>query len=107
VREGAGASAGEAVAVELERDEAPRRVEIPYDPADALKAAPDAGKKFKGLSYTHQKEYASWIHRGKARRHEAEPSREDDLAAPGRREASLSSTAVEAWAQRSFLEERR
>jgi hypothetical protein len=61
VREGAGASAGETVNVELERDEAPRKVEIPYDLADALKAAPDAGKKFKGLSYTHQKEYVSWI----------------------------------------------
>ena len=61
VREGAGASAGETVTVELERDEAPRTVEIPGDLADALKAAPDAGKKFKGLSYTHQKEYVSWI----------------------------------------------
>ena len=61
VREGARASAGETVTVELERDEAPRTVELPGDLADALKASPDAGKKFKGLSYTHQKEYVSWI----------------------------------------------
>jgi hypothetical protein len=61
VRTGARASAGETVVVELERDEAPRKVEIPEDLAEALKASPDAGKRFKGLSYTHQKEYVSWI----------------------------------------------
>lgn len=65
VREGAGASAGETVAVELERDEAPRKVEIPDDLAEALKAAPDARKRFEGLSYTHQKEYVSWISEAK------------------------------------------
>jgi bacteriocin resistance YdeI/OmpD-like protein/uncharacterized protein DUF1905 len=61
VREGAGASAGETVTVELERDEDPRKVDIPADLAEALKVAPSADKTFKGLSYTHQKEYASWI----------------------------------------------
>jgi Bacteriocin-protection, YdeI or OmpD-Associated/Domain of unknown function (DUF1905) len=61
VRQGAGASAGETVTVELERDEARRMVDIPADLAKALKAAPSAGKSFKGLSYTHQKEYVAWI----------------------------------------------
>jgi hypothetical protein len=61
VREGAGASAGEAVAVELERDEAPRKVEIPDDLAEALKASPGARQAFTRLAYTHQKEYVSWI----------------------------------------------
>jgi hypothetical protein len=61
VREGAGATAGETVTVELERDEAPREVEVPKDLAAALKRAPAARKRFDGLSYTHQKEYVSWI----------------------------------------------
>ncbi len=60
VREG-GASAGETVTVELERDEAPRKVEIPGDLAEALKASPDARQTFTSLAYTHQKEYVSWI----------------------------------------------
>ena len=61
VREGAGASAGETVTVELERDEAPRKVEIPGDLAEALKASPDARQTFTRLAYTHQKEYVAWI----------------------------------------------
>jgi hypothetical protein len=61
LREGAGASAGDTVAVELERDDAPRKVQVPSDLAAALKQAPDARKRFNELSYTHQREYVSWI----------------------------------------------
>jgi Bacteriocin-protection, YdeI or OmpD-Associated/Domain of unknown function (DUF1905) len=61
VREGAGAAAGETVTVELERDDDPRKVDVPDDLAAALKRAPDAKEKFDRLSYTHQKEYVSWI----------------------------------------------
>ena len=60
-RSGAGVSAGDVVEVEVERDDAPRVVEVPDDLATAL-ADDDAGREaFEGLSYSHQREYVEWI----------------------------------------------
>jgi Bacteriocin-protection, YdeI or OmpD-Associated/Domain of unknown function (DUF1905) len=61
VRAGAGVDAGDTVTVELERDEAPREVEVPEVLAEALAHDPDASEAFDSLSYTHRKEYAVWI----------------------------------------------
>ncbi len=60
-REAAAVEAGEVVDVVVELDLDPREVEVPQDLAQALAAAPEAGKHFDGLSYTHQREYVEWI----------------------------------------------
>jgi uncharacterized protein YdeI (YjbR/CyaY-like superfamily) len=61
LREAAGISLGDAVAVQLARDDAPREVDVPSELAAALAAAPDAQRLFDGLAFTHRKEYAGWV----------------------------------------------
>jgi hypothetical protein len=61
LRDAAAVAAGDAVVVELEADDQPRRVDPPPDLAGALAADPDAGAAFDGLSFTHQREYAEWV----------------------------------------------
>jgi hypothetical protein len=61
VREEAGVAAGQRVAVELQRDDEPRVVEVPPDLERALSADREARVTFDGLSYTHRKEYVRWI----------------------------------------------
>ncbi|HEX3805553.1 MAG TPA: YdeI/OmpD-associated family protein [Gaiellaceae bacterium] len=63
IREAAGVDLGERVTVELERDEAPREVDVPADLAAALDA--DARTFFESLSFTHRKEYVQWIESAK------------------------------------------
>ena len=58
VREGAGVKAGDTVKVTLERDDAPRLVEIPSALKKAMAGNKAAQSKWKTLSYTHQKEMA-------------------------------------------------
>lgn len=61
IRTAAGIAAGDTVDVVLDRDDAPREVEVP----DALQAALDddatARSAFDALSFTHRREYARWI----------------------------------------------
>jgi hypothetical protein len=62
IRDAAGGIAdGDEVEVEIERDDAPREVEIPEALASALAADPEARQVFDGLAFTHRKEYAQWI----------------------------------------------
>jgi Bacteriocin-protection, YdeI or OmpD-Associated/Domain of unknown function (DUF1905) len=61
LREAAGVAAGDAVVVELEADDQPRTVEPPPDLAAALAADTEAKAAFDGLSFTHQREYATWV----------------------------------------------
>jgi hypothetical protein len=61
VREKIGKSAGDEVHVTLRLDDAPRVVDVPPDLRAALAARPAAAAFFDGLSYTHQREYVSWI----------------------------------------------
>jgi Bacteriocin-protection, YdeI or OmpD-Associated/Domain of unknown function (DUF1905) len=62
IRDAAGGIAdGDEVEVEVERDDAPREVEIPEALASALAADPEAREVFDGLAFTHRKEYAQWI----------------------------------------------
>jgi hypothetical protein len=65
VREEAGIAAGDAVAVELERDDEPREVEVPPDLAAALEADEAASAAFERLSYTHRKQYVDWVDEAK------------------------------------------
>jgi bifunctional DNA-binding transcriptional regulator/antitoxin component of YhaV-PrlF toxin-antitoxin module len=61
IREAAGIEEGSTVEVEIERDDAPREVEVPAPLASALDADPQAKAAFEALPYTHRKEYATWI----------------------------------------------
>ena len=64
VREAAGIHDGDTLTLELERDDAPREVEVP---ADFAKALEDGGVRedFDALSFTHRKEYVRWIEEAK------------------------------------------
>ena len=64
-RASAGVAAGDEVEVGLELDSAPRQVSVPDDLAAAIEAAPEAGRAFAGLSFSHQREYVTWIQEAK------------------------------------------
>lgn len=65
VREGAGVTAGDTVAVVLELDHAPREVVVPPALEEALVRDAAAKAAFDRLSFTHRKEYARWIEEAK------------------------------------------
>lgn len=52
---------GDKVHVIIEEDTEERTVEIPYDLAGALNEDPKLLEYFNNLSFTHRKEYVSWI----------------------------------------------
>ena len=61
IREAAGIEVGDAVDVSLERDDAPREVDLPPALAEALAADPAAQAAFDKLAFTHRREYAEWV----------------------------------------------
>jgi bifunctional DNA-binding transcriptional regulator/antitoxin component of YhaV-PrlF toxin-antitoxin module len=61
IRAAAGAEAGDVLDIELDRDDGPRQVEVPAELAAALAAAPAAGTAYEALSFSHRREYASWV----------------------------------------------
>ena len=61
IRKAIGKEAGEKVRVRLERDTAPRLVEVPRDFQRALNKHKPARTAFDRLSYSHRKEYVVWI----------------------------------------------
>jgi bacteriocin resistance YdeI/OmpD-like protein/uncharacterized protein DUF1905 len=58
-------SDGDPVEVEIERDDAPREVEVPPELAAALASDEVAAGVYESLSFTHRREYAEWIAGGK------------------------------------------
>jgi hypothetical protein len=52
---------GDQVEVVLDRDEAPREVEIPQELLAAFERDTAAKAAFDGMAFTHRKEYARWI----------------------------------------------
>lgn len=60
-RASVGVEAGDEVEVDLELDTQPRMIEVPPDLSAALDAAADARRHFDGLSYSHQRQYVTWI----------------------------------------------
>jgi hypothetical protein len=52
-----GVETGDAVTIEIARDDAPRTVDVPADLADALDADPAVRAAFDAMSYTHRKEW--------------------------------------------------
>jgi hypothetical protein len=63
IRDAAGISAGDELAIELERDKEPRTVDLPADLAAAL--GPDERAFFDSLAFTHRREYVEWIDEAK------------------------------------------
>jgi hypothetical protein len=61
IRDAAGIEVGDELDVVLERDDAPREVEVPPALAKALEGDDAAREAYDGLSFTHRKEYARWI----------------------------------------------
>jgi hypothetical protein len=61
LREGAGASKGGLVSVEIDIDNAPRKVVVPPELKAALRGSAPAKEFFEQLSYSCQREYADWI----------------------------------------------
>ena len=61
LRQRAGLPVGDAVTVELQPDDEPRRAAVPADLRAALDAEAGAAAGFEALSYTHQREYVEWV----------------------------------------------
>lgn len=61
LRDQAGVTAGDAAAFTLERDDAPRSVDLPAELSQALESNAAAQAIFARLSFSHQKEYADHI----------------------------------------------
>ncbi|WP_378144930.1 YdeI/OmpD-associated family protein [Cnuibacter sp. UC19_7] len=61
-----GIAAGDAITVSLEKDDAPRSIEVPDDLAAALAANPAAAAAFAALSYSKQRAFVDPIAQAKA-----------------------------------------
>jgi len=59
IRKQAGVVQGDEVEIELERDDAPREVEIPPELEAVLTG--DVRAAFDALSFTHRREYSEWV----------------------------------------------
>ena len=65
IREQIGKTFGDEVAITVEPDTEPRVIEIPAELKKAFKTEKEAKAFFDKLSYTHQKEYITWIDEAK------------------------------------------
>ena len=61
IREQIGKTFGDEVTITVESDTEPRLIEIPKDLLKELKRDKEAKAFFDKLSYTHQKEYVTWV----------------------------------------------
>lgn len=73
LRSATGKDVGDRVAVTLRRDHDERTVETPPELAAALDGDAEAGRRFEALSYTHRKEFATWV--GEAKRQDTRDRR--------------------------------
>ncbi len=65
IREQIGKTFGDEIEVTIEPDAEPRLVEIPQDLMKEFKKDKQANDFFDKLSYTHRKEYVTWINEAK------------------------------------------
>jgi hypothetical protein len=75
-RQGAGATFGDQVTIELERDDAPRQLDVPPELSAALAGDDLALAVFERLSFSHRREYATWV--AEAKRPETRARRVDE-----------------------------
>ena len=61
IRVQTGKTFGDEVHLTVEADTSPRVVELPEGPKRAFQSEKEAKAFFEKLSYTHQKEYVTWI----------------------------------------------
>ena len=73
IREQIGKTFGDEIQVSVESDAEPRMVEVPKDLSKELKKDKEAKAAFDKLSYTHRKEYVTWI--GDAKKEETRQRR--------------------------------
>lgn len=79
IREAANVTTGDTVTVAIHADPAARTVEIPAELAAALEKDRAAREAFERFSYSHRKEYASWV--GEAKRSETRVARAEKAVA--------------------------
>jgi Bacteriocin-protection, YdeI or OmpD-Associated/Domain of unknown function (DUF1905) len=65
IREQIGKTFGDEVKITVELDTEPRMIEVPADLIQVFEADPAAKTYFDKLSYTHQREYVTWIESAK------------------------------------------
>jgi hypothetical protein len=65
IREQIGKTFGDQIEITVEPDTEPRQIEIPKDLMKEFKKDKDAKAFFDKLSYTHRKEYVTWINEAK------------------------------------------
>jgi hypothetical protein len=65
IREQIGKTFGDEITITVEPDTEPRVLEVPDDLTKALESDKEARAFFDKLSYTHQKEYVTWINGAK------------------------------------------
>src|SRR5215216_3863816 len=65
IREQVGKTFGDEVKITMERDTEPRVIEIPAELKKLFRAEKEAKAIFEQLSYTHQREYMTWINEAK------------------------------------------
>lgn len=57
----AGIAPGDEIEVVMDRDDAPREIEVPAELEAALAGDDEARATFEALSFTHRREYAEWV----------------------------------------------
>jgi hypothetical protein len=65
IREKIGKTFGDEVTIAVEPDIEPRLIEVPAELKKAFNTEKEAKTLFEKLSYTHQKEYVTWINEAK------------------------------------------
>ena len=70
---------GDRITLAVELDDEPREVDVPAELAAALAADRQAAATYAGLSFTHRKEYATWV--GSAKQAETRTRRADKAVA--------------------------
>jgi hypothetical protein len=65
IREKIGKTFGDEVTITVEPDAEPRLIEVPVELKKAFKIEKEAKAFFEKLSYTHQREYVTWINEAK------------------------------------------
>ena len=65
IREQIGKTFGDRIEITVEPDTEPREIEIPNDLMQEFKKEKEARDFFEKLSYTHRKEYVTWINEAK------------------------------------------
>ncbi len=65
IREQIGKTFGDEIKITVEPDTEPRVIEIPAELKKAFKIEKEAKAFFEKLSYTHQREYVTWINEAK------------------------------------------